>query len=99
MPRFENTPGLFGNEESSATILETTCGWCQKTHPYNEEFTERVMFGDLEIAECCFEKVENAVLKEMPQILAWFIRILKARKLSTEKYEGLISEVKGALKK
>jgi hypothetical protein len=35
----------------------------------------------------------------MPQILPWFIRILKARKLSTEKYEGLISEVKIELKK
>lgn len=90
--RFEDTPDLFGLGIGSGTVGAIECEWCGNV--YNEDnesgdgdvidstidsvgFTN---FGNKQICDCCFEKVENAVLARMDDILTWFRRIQDVRK-------------------
>jgi hypothetical protein len=102
MARFEDTPGLFGWGAGGGTNREIVCDWCKETYPdtgENGDSTGYLQFGDLQIAECCFEKVENAVLGEMRQILPWFIRILESKDKTTKEFKKLTSQIQETLKK
>ena len=63
----------------SSTEYDLECGWCGAV--YNDgadaknELGEEVLFinfGHLVVAECCFSKLEGAVLGWAPDIVAWF---------------------------
>ncbi|MEI6228748.1 MAG: hypothetical protein WCP11_01850 [Candidatus Saccharibacteria bacterium] len=73
---------VFGSGSGFSTECQITCEWCGRVHNKgmgldDEEETRGVTvrsirFGGLEIAECCFEKLENAVLARAPDIAKWF---------------------------
>lgn len=101
MPRFENTPGLFGRGVGEATFKEIACDWCgtkypDRAYPLSESisFTK---FGDLTIVECCFEKVEEAVFSRIDDIIPWFVRILLSRRQTLEQREGMIAGLREVL--
>lgn len=97
MARFEDTEGLFGSEMGSATNEEIICGACGQHYPDVGDGSGPAyeMFGDLTVCECCFEMVEKEILRRMPQIIAWYTRILKSRR---GKLEGQEAQMRGFLK-
>lgn len=90
--RIEHTPGLFGRGLGTSTYGDITCEVCGKS--YNEGADEKedytgdsigeARFGDITVCECCFGKVENAVLQHMGDILPWYRRYLEGRKAALE---------------
>jgi len=100
MARFEDSPGLFGGGNGFGTTGKITCGWCGTKYPEgdsDDEITHFADFGDLKILECCFEKVEKAILAHISDIIPWFIRILRARRRDLLKKESAIHELDAAL--
>lgn len=102
MDRFEDTPGLFGSGAGIGTSANVSCDWCGAKYEGREREDGEPLednvsiglanFGGLEICDCCFEKVEDAVLARMGDIIPWFARSLKAKRASLERFEGMVSE-------
>ncbi len=106
MARFENSPGLFGVGSGGSTSGDLLCEWCGTEYhgvsddeDGGEDFISHVKFGNLTVAECCFEKVERAVLFHMKDILPWFERILKHKEHQTDAFKNLIESLRGTLQK
>lgn len=106
MARFEDTPDLFGVGVGAGTYANINCDWCRTKYSGREtadgeatsdESITWTDFGDLQICDCCFEKVENAVLERMDAIVPWFIRILAKRRERLAGREAMIIELKKAL--
>lgn len=102
--RFEDTPGLFGSGLGINTRGDFKCGICGKKYNIGadkeEDYENREGltvegFAGIDIGECCFEKVEDSVIKFMPLIIPWYKRILVARRKNLEDAEGVLKEVKG----
>lgn len=63
----------------SGTGYELKCDWCGVIHNEGLEPDETdegddvhfVEFGSLTVADCCFDKLEAAVLACSPEIIAW----------------------------
>jgi|GEM_PF-3254922 len=99
--------GLFGSGVSGGSSYEIKCEWCGTIHNKdydgaedgdgNEnlsgDYVSYLMFGDKEICECCFDKIEAAVMQYMPYILPWYRRILDAQRRRLEKSEENLSAV------
>lgn len=104
--RFEDTPDLFGYGCGLATSAEIRCEWCG--HLYNEGAYEdkedevpgedvfHTEFDGKTVCECCFERVENAVLVRMSSILPWYARILQKRRERLEKSEADLRRATGS---
>jgi len=102
MARFENSPNLFGWGVGGSTMAEVICEVCGKVYnegigieddDRNEDKGESVLhteFAGLQVCECCFEKIENAVLSRMPDILKWYRNIIASRKESIQENEALL---------
>ena len=96
--------GLFGKGIASSTGCELKCDWCKKIH--NKGFdvdrdgiegdsVSYDCFGELTIAECCYDKVESAVLAHMHNILTWQDKRLKYQaKILNHEQEALNSALK-----
>lgn len=106
MARFEDTPGLFGIGVGGATYGNITCEWCgtdyagrqdKRSEGFSDEAIGNTHFGDLQVCDCCFEKVEAAVLSRMGDIIPWFIRILKARRTELKSKERMLVALRKAL--
>jgi hypothetical protein len=106
MARYEDSSFLFGVGSGDSTDGEIICDVCGNV--YNKgistdedgdndiEFGESVRyqdFGELQVCECCFEKIETAVLVNIEDILKWYRRIIQARKNNIQKSEKLLNEV------
>lgn len=97
MRRLEDTPDLFGYGMGVSTCGKQECGWCG--HVYNKgcdeeceggEFVTWTDFGSLEVCECCFGKIEQAVLNRMPDILPWYRRFMDKQ---TKEIQAMNSEL------
>lgn len=85
--RFEDAPGLFGCGIGVGTTQEVTCGICKTTYPDTGENGDTVTwteFAGLEVAECCFEKIEVEIWRLRDDVLPWIRRILEKRKASND---------------
>ena len=107
MARFEDSPGLFGLGIGSGTYGNCICEWCgteyedredEEGEPLNgNESISLVWFGDKQICDCCFEKVEDAVLLCMDDIIPWFIKILAGKRNEVEVFEDMLKRLKAAI--
>ncbi|MGE5392411.1 MAG: hypothetical protein ACM3NH_01575 [Candidatus Saccharibacteria bacterium] len=88
MARFFEGNGLFDTDNDRvATTGNAHCDWCGKSYSNREDkdggghgdSIEIGHFGSLQVLECCFGKVEAAVLENLPDIIPWFLRILQGR--------------------
>lgn len=101
MARFEETMDLFGRGVGNGTLGNIACDWCGTEYPDRayplSDATPFTKFGDLTVVECCFEKVEEAVLSRMGDIVPWFTRILISDRRTLEQREGMIVGLREAL--
>ncbi len=109
MARIEDSPELFGCGVGTSTNLHVHCEFCGQDH--NVEFKgvdpdtishegDSVLttyFAGKEIADCCFEKIENEILRRMPDILLWYAGIVQRKRSSIERAEKYIRDVLKAL--
>ncbi len=96
MDRFEDSVGLFGTGIGTSTFADIRCDWCGRLYGGREDGDGEpnaegevnplriARFGELTIVECCFGKVEAAVLTTMPDIVLWYARLLKAQQLTLD---------------
>lgn len=106
--RFEDSAFPFGLGSGVSTSGDIKCDLCGKIHnkEYPDgggEYIREFYFGDICVCECCFERLEKAVLHNIDYIIPWFRRILDEqekrlnnRKMlltiigdKTRKFEGL----------
>jgi hypothetical protein len=87
MARFMDSPGLFGRGVGISTCGDFTCAICgveyntgnDKTENYDGDSVMVANFAGVDICGDCFEKVENEILRRMPDILQWYKKILEHR--------------------
>jgi hypothetical protein len=87
MARFIDSPELFGVGTGIATCGDFTCAICgvkynngnDETENYDGESVPVTTFAGVEICGDCFVKVENEILRRMPDILQWYKKILEHR--------------------
>jgi hypothetical protein len=87
MARFIDSPGLFGRSAGIAACGDFTCAICgvkynagnDKTESYDNDSVPVDAFAGVEICGDCFEKIENEILRSMPDILQWYKKILERR--------------------
>ena len=106
--RFEDTAGLFGVGRGMGTSADITCEWCGHHYTNREqtggeplpgsETIAFVQFGGVQVCDCCFGDVEAAVIRAMPDILPWFIRILQSRRLALKEQKQLVADLVAAIK-
>ena len=95
MARFENSISPFGVEEGSSTSSAVHCDFCNKTHGEQDRSDETIgffRFGPLQIASCCFEALEKAVLANMADIVPWYARLLHAREEQLRRDKGALMD-------
>jgi len=107
MARFENSVDLFGKGAGASTSAEAVCEWCGTEYSGQENSGGEVFhrtgaigftnFGTLQVLDCCYEKVEKAVLSRMDDILPWFIRILESKRQALEQQEELVAKLRETL--
>jgi len=103
--RFEDSPGLFGCGIGTGTVGMVECEWCGAIYNVENEAgdgdvidatidsTGVVWFGGKQICDCCFEKIEQAVLDNMDDILPWYRRIIEVRKKHVNKNDENLKAV------
>jgi hypothetical protein len=103
MARFEDTPALFGISGGCVTYGDIDCHFCGEKYEGREDSegqgiaSESISvdhFGNLQVCDCCFENLENAVLLNMSRILPWYVRILQSRKLNLDTAFGNVNNIK-----
>ncbi len=100
MSRFEDSPDLFGRNIGHGVCGEVTCGLCGTIHnegrvdedSFPDAYSILVTtFAEIEICECCFERVERAVFSQRMDILKWLQRInQKNRELLRKEHKLLV---------
>ncbi len=78
--RFEDTPELFGVGSGRGSSGELLCEMCKTVHPDKGEDGDSVCwtsFAGMQIAECCFEKLESEIWSRRDDLLSWLRRILE----------------------
>ncbi|MCE5212926.1 MAG: hypothetical protein LLG40_15395 [Deltaproteobacteria bacterium] len=94
--RILDTPELFGCGIGVSTLGDITCEICGTRYNegaddvgcYNGESVLHTTFAGKTVCECCFEEVENEVLRRIDDIIPWFRKILNGRKNRAEKLLG-----------
>jgi hypothetical protein len=87
MARFIDSPELFGCGTGIATCGDFTCAICgvkynngnDETEYYDGESITVTDFAGVQVCGDCFEKIENEILRRMPDILQWYKKILERR--------------------
>lgn len=100
--RFEESIDLFGLGMGQSTTSGFTCGICKKRYRESDPSDDGVRwtnFAGLEVAECCFEKIEASVLLRIRDIIPWFTRILENQRAKIKSYDAVIAELKETLNK
>jgi hypothetical protein len=104
--RIEDTPELFGAGCGSGTIAEIKCGFCGRVYNKGEtgehlsldnESVEYTWFAGKMVCYCCFESLENEVLRRISDILPWYKRIVEAKRKGLEDESKNLSDVLKAL--
>lgn len=94
--------GLFNTDEGRvATCRNVHCDWCGTTYTDREDETgegygdsiEIAQFGHLQVLECCFEKVEAAVLANIGDIIPWFLKILDGQQRYIDRHRQTLTKL------
>ena len=102
MSRIIDSVNLFGCSVGRTTQGEVKCDICGKIYNKGADTTEQYEdydsvgvadFGDLQIVDCCWEKIENAVLDNMNNILIWYDAILEMREKTTKNKRTLLNKI------
>lgn len=99
--RFEDSFELFGVGVGKGTYGDIKCEMCGTLHnegeddlgEYNGESVSWTTFAGMCVCECCFERVENEILRRMPDILPWYRRILDRQKASIANLDSDLKSV------
>lgn len=99
------SPFPFNIGCGSSTVSEVVCDWCHTTYNkglLNDDDPEgdsirTVNFGELQIAQCCFDKLERAVFRSMEKIIPWVETLASQRKIEAENLQDLAIRGKEAL--
>ena len=84
--RFDDNLGLFGSSNVSGTNYQVECELCGTVHntgcdpeePNKEGvYIRTAQFVDLQICDCCFDRVESYFLDNMGDIVLWMIEIIE----------------------
>lgn len=86
--RHDDSPDLFGRGMGTGTSGDIECDICQEK--YNQGADEAEDYGDrpsvgwtrfagMVICDCCFEEVEEEILRRMPDIIPWYQKIVDKR--------------------
>lgn len=107
MARFEESMDLFGRGVGNATLGNIACGWCgteyldredEEGNPYaSNDAIPFTRFGDLTVCDCCFGRVEEAVVSRINDIIPWFTRILISDSQLLKQREGMITALREML--
>ena len=99
MSRFEDTKAPFGGSSYHTAREGFRCGWCGTHYRKSEQSMSDTgpmhlfHFGNLEIAECCFGKLEDAIVQHMEDILPWYARLLRKRQEVLDKHRGMLRQL------
>lgn len=99
MARFKDSPGLFGYGAGTSTTGGLTCELCHNEYPEQDPSDEGhafAWFAGLQVVDCCFERIENAVLNSVSDIIPWYTEILKARRKRLEADEARLAALRQA---
>jgi len=104
MARYEESPNLFGCGTGDSTSRELICEFCGKVYnkgidddsgddegidiPYTE-------FAGKQVCHCCFERIENEILRRMPDILSWYKKVISIKKEIAEDVEAILKSIGG----
>lgn len=106
MMRIKDSPELFGRGIGLSTVGMVACEWCGET--YNKEnededgeiidtnapSVEITVFAGKQVADCCFEKIENEMLRRADDFLDWLGEIEQGRKKRAEERLKKIQNLK-----
>jgi hypothetical protein len=85
--RFDDSPELFGCGCGGGTIGEIVCEFCGAVYnkgvgddpPPDTESVTFTWFAGKQVCKCCFEKIENEVLRRISYILPWYRKIIEQK--------------------
>ncbi len=104
MARLEDSVSLLGSGSGIRSYAEIKCQLCGKV--YNEgcdDGSERGLsdegvswayFAGLQVAECCWDKIERSVYEHMSNIIPWYKRILDRRRTRLNQDEERLNILK-----
>jgi hypothetical protein len=103
--RYKDTPDLFGKGVGTSTTGTVHCGLCGATwNADNEDENGNIIdegadsvrdtqFAGITVCDCCFERIEDEILRRMPNILKWFAEITAERRRLLLRDEALLKKV------
>jgi hypothetical protein len=86
--RHDDSPDLFGGGCGAGTSGDIECDICQEKYNQGaddaEDYHHRptvgwTSFAGMTVCDCCFESIEDEILRRMPQILPWYQKIVDKR--------------------
>jgi len=103
----DKSPFPFDIGCGSSTSSEVVCDWCHTT--YNKgllndddpegESIRTINFGDLQVAQCCFDKLELAVLQNIGNIIPWIESLAAANQTEANRLRELANRGNEVLNK
>lgn len=102
MARLIDGKGLFDSAFGRiGTTGDVHCDWCGKTYTGREdndgESIEIARFGELQVLDCCFGKVEDAVLENIGDIIPWMIKVLEQQQRYVDRNKGELMKLATAI--
>lgn len=100
--RFEDTPDLFGCGIGTSTCGDVICEFCggkynegeDEREVYDNESVRFTKFAGLQACECCFGRIERAVLNRMHDIVPWYKRWLDRKLADCNHRQGQLDHLK-----
>jgi len=99
--RFEDTPDLFGHGAGVGTTRKIVCGICGEVYSVGGELGDTVSYTDfagMEVAFCCFERIERDIWARRHAILPWIERILARGQKDIDRSRKDLGRIKEAQK-
>ena len=106
--RHDDSPELFGGGCGAGTSGDIECDICHEKYNQGadeaEDYADRTTvcwtdFAGLTVCDCCFWKIEEEVLKRMPQIIPWYQKIVEERLKKSQMAVANLGSLKEVIKK
>jgi hypothetical protein len=102
--QFKDSQGLFGLGIGGSTCAEIKCDVCGTIHnkgcdpdadrnPTEGDWVKNTQFAGMTVCFCCYEKIENAVLSRIDDIIPWYRDLLKAQRKILEDREKVFTDL------
>ena len=101
MARLIDSNDLFGAGFGESTCGDLVCDICgtkynegnDETEDYDGDSVIYTEFAGKTVCYNCFEAIENEILHRMPDILAWYKKIIEARKEHVKSDEAMLTAI------